>query len=69
VEVQDQQALQGLEDKHLQELEENRQVLEQKLPFSFKQSAELLNLRQIEQNLARAKQYYHHHHTSHHPTL
>ncbi|CDW71390.1 UNKNOWN [Stylonychia lemnae] len=57
IEAQDQQAIQALEEKHVRELEENRQVLEQKLPLTFKQSAELLNLRQIEQNLARQKSY------------
>ena len=56
IEVQDQQALQGLEEKHVHELEQNRQQLEEKLPLTFKQSAELLNLRQIEQQLARQKQ-------------
>ena len=45
IEAQDQQAIQALEEKHVRELEENRQVLEQKLPLTFKQSAELLNLR------------------------
>lgn len=48
IEAQDQQALLGLEERHVKELEENRQVLEQKLPLTFKQSAELLNLRQIQ---------------------
>lgn len=45
MEAQDQQALHGLEEKHIRELEENRQRLEQTLPLTFKLSAELLNLR------------------------
>lgn len=57
IEAQDQQAVGGLEEKHVRELEENRQLLEQKLPLTFKQSAELLNLRTIQQQLARQKQY------------
>ena len=57
IEMQDQQAIQGLEERHVRELEQNRQELEQKLPMTFKQSAELLNLRTIEQQLARQKQY------------
>lgn len=53
MESQDQQAMKALEDKHIHELEQNRQMLEEKLPLTFKLSAELLNLRQIQQNLAR----------------
>lgn len=45
IDDQDQQALRALEEKHVRELEENRQDLEQRLPFTFKLSAELLNLR------------------------
>lgn len=44
-EQQDHQAIRALEDKHIRDLEENRQLLEQKLPLTFKQSAELLNLK------------------------
>jgi len=57
IEQQDQQAIRALEDRHIRELEENRQMLEQKLPLTFKQSAELLNLKQIQGQLARQKQY------------
>ena len=57
IEQQDQQAIRALEDRHIHDLEENRQMLEQKLPLTFKQSAELLNLKQIQQQLARQKQY------------
>jgi hypothetical protein len=57
IEQQDQQAIRALEDRHIRDLEENRQVLEQKLPLTFKLSAELLNLKQIQGQLARQKQY------------
>lgn len=57
IEDQDHKAVGGLEERHIHELEANRQELEQKLPLTFKQSAELLNLRQIEQQLARQTQY------------
>lgn len=57
IEQQDQQAVRALEERHIRDLEENRQVLEAKLPLSFKQSAELLNLKQIQGQLARQKQY------------
>lgn len=53
IEQQDQQAIRALEDRHIRDLEENRQLLEQKLPLTFKHSAELLNLKQIQQQLAR----------------
>ena len=46
-----------MEERHVRELEENRQQLEQTLPMTFKHSAELLNLKQIQQQLARAKEY------------
>ena len=42
-----QQMMKGLEDKHVRELEENRQRLEQSLPMVPKASAELLNLKKI----------------------
>lgn len=48
IEQQDQQAIRALEERHIRELEENRQVLEQKLPLTYKQSGELLNLKQIQ---------------------
>ena len=49
IEQQDQQAIHGLEERHVKELEENRAMLEQKLPLTFKLSAELLNLQKIQQ--------------------
>ena len=42
-----------LEEKHTKELEENRVVLEQKIPLNFKPSSELLNLKRIQDQLAR----------------
>lgn len=42
-----QQVYKNLEDKHVRELEENRQRLEQTLPMVPKASAELLNLKKI----------------------
>jgi len=49
--------IQNLENKHNNELEQNRANLEQKLSTSFKQSAELLNLRKIQKDLAKQKNY------------
>jgi len=46
-----------LEEKHVRELEENRANLEKKLPLDFKHSAELLNLKKIQANLAKQKEY------------
>jgi len=46
-----------LEERHLKELEENRQVLEQRIPLNFKASSELLNLKKIQDGLARQKEY------------
>jgi hypothetical protein len=57
MEAQDQQAIRALEERHIRDLEENRQMLEQKLPLTFKLSAELLNLKTIQGQLARQKQY------------
>lgn len=42
-----QQMMRNLEDKHVRELEENRQRLDQTLPTVPKASAELLNLKKI----------------------
>lgn len=42
-----------LEDRHVKELEENRQRLDQTLPMVPKASAELLNLKKIQEQLAR----------------
>jgi len=49
--------IQNLENKHNNELEQNRANLEQKLSTTFKQSAELLNLRKIQKDLAKQKNY------------
>ena len=57
MEAQDQQAIRALEERHIRDLEENRQMLEQKLPLTFKLSAVLLNLKTIQGQLARQKQY------------
>lgn len=46
-EQEDQNAVAGMEKKHVEELEANRANLEQKLPLTFKYSAELLNLQKI----------------------
>lgn len=53
----DQEEIGQLEDKHTKDLEENRQMQEEKLPLEFKFSSELLNLRQIQRNLAKQKNY------------
>ncbi len=53
IEQQDQEAIRALEERHIRDLEENRQMLEQKLPLTFKLSAELLNLKTIQGQLAR----------------
>lgn len=44
-----QQQLRGFEERHVRELEENRQKLEQELPMMPKASAELLNLKKIQE--------------------
>jgi len=46
-----------MEKKHVSELEENRAKLEQTLPTQPKASAELLNNRKIQEQLAKAKEY------------
>ena len=53
---ENQLAIKGLEERHIHELEENRQNLDQTLPTVPKQSAELLNLEKIEEQLAKQKQ-------------
>ncbi len=50
------QFINALEEKHIRELEENRQNMENTLPLTFKQSAELLNMRRIQENLAKQKE-------------
>jgi len=54
---EDQNEIINLENRHTHELEENRKTLEEKLPTNFKFSAELLNLRRIQANLAKQKNY------------
>lgn len=54
---EDQRELEGLEQTHTKSLEENRFQLEQQLPLTFKFSSELLNLRKIQTNLAKQKNY------------
>lgn len=56
-EEDDKEEIQELEAKHTKELEENRFKLEQQLPLDFKRSVELLNLRKIQVNLAKQKNY------------
>jgi hypothetical protein len=56
-EMDNQENAKNLEERHIRELEQNRQDLENKLPLIFKDSAELLNLKKIQGNLAKAKQY------------
>ena len=48
--------MRALEEKHIKELEENRSRLEQGLPPQPKDSAELLNMRKIQQQLAKQKE-------------
>ncbi len=52
---EDAQALGELEARHTEELEKNRQMLEEKLPLTFKFSAELLNQQKIQASLAKQK--------------
>ena len=47
----------ALEERHTQDLEQNRQHLESTLPAKYKQSTELLNLRRIQQENAKQKKY------------
>jgi hypothetical protein len=46
-----------LTERHNKELEENRQALEEKVSPVFKQSAELLNLRKIQDQLVKQQEY------------
>ncbi len=50
------QMILGLEERHVKGLEENRHMLEEKLSMVPKASAELLNFRKIQANLARQKE-------------
>jgi hypothetical protein len=51
------QLIKALEEKHIQQHEEYRNGLEEKIPVKFKPSPELLNLKKIQGNLARQKEY------------
>eukprot|EP00347_Sterkiella_histriomuscorum_P006204 403353664 len=52
-----QQQIQQLDERHQQELEKNRIDLQQRIPTNFKPSSELLNLKKIQDQLARQKEY------------
>ena len=54
---EDQVEIEQLEANHTAQLQENRQHLEETLPMTFKFSAELLNMRKIQTNLAKQKNY------------
>lgn len=54
---EDQQEIEELEMRHTQQLQENRTQMEENLPLAFKFSAELLNMRKIQTNLAKQKDY------------
>jgi len=56
LEQEQQNSILMLEDRHVKELEMNRQDLENKLPMTFKHSAELLNMKKIQINLAKQKE-------------
>ena len=51
------QLIKALEDKHIAQHEDYRAQLEEKLPNIFKPSPELLNLRRVQLNLAKQKEY------------
>lgn len=53
----DSEDIASLEALHTQQLGENRETLEETLPLTFKFSAELLNMRKIQTNLAKQKNY------------
>jgi len=53
----DQNEILAMEEKHTQDLEHNRQNLESTLPAKYKQSTELLNLRKIQDQMAKQKSY------------
>ena len=44
---EDQMEMEELERRHTQQLQENRQMMEETLPMTFKFSADLLNQRKI----------------------
>ena len=49
--------LKAMEERHIRELEDHSAELEKTLPNIFKPSAELLNMRKIQLNLAKQKNY------------
>ena len=49
--------MQLLQEKHNKELEDNRALLEEKIPTIFKASTELLNSKKILEQLVRQKEY------------
>ena len=55
--VHSSQLIKALEDKHMAQHEEYRSQLDEKLSTAFKPSPELLNLRRIQVNLAKQKEY------------
>ena len=55
--VHSSQLIKALEDKHVSQQEEYRGQLEEKIPYKFKPSTDLLNLKRIQVNLAKQKEY------------
>lgn len=51
------QLIKALEEKHIEQHEQYRKELEEKVPIKFKPSPELLNLRKIQVSLAKQKEY------------
>ena len=49
--------IQMLQEKHTKEIEENRALLDQRIPVAYKASSELLNLKKIQDQLARQREY------------
>lgn len=54
---EDAQALGELENRHTVEIENNRQILGEKLPMTFKFSRDLLDQQAIQMSLAKQKKY------------
>ena len=57
IQQEDSQEIEETENRHVAQLTENRQNLEENLPMEFKFSTELLNQRKIQTNLAKQKNY------------
>lgn len=49
--------MRDLEERHISQLDKHRDEMEKKLSTKFKPSPELLNLRRIQLNLAKQKEY------------